>query len=132
MAVQWSGWASLGKPTETVLARPFVESNQDGRLEVFAAGRGEIFNISQVSPNGAWRKDWRSKGRPSSDVGITSHVVGRNADGRLEIFAGGVQCQADLVRYDPPAAGLLRETIEEFWRHIMVVNIDDEFCRRHD
>jgi hypothetical protein len=89
MAIQWSKWASLGKPAETVLGRPFVQSNQDGRLEVFAADRGEMVNLSQVSPNGAWKKDWRSKGRPSSDVGIKSHVVGRNADGRLEIFAGG-------------------------------------------
>jgi hypothetical protein len=89
MAIQWSKWASLGKPAETALGSPFVQSNQDGRLEVFAAGRGEMFNLSQVSPNGAWRTDWRSKGRPSSNVGIKSHVVGRNADGRLEIFAGG-------------------------------------------
>ena len=89
MAIQWSSWALLSKPPETELGRPFVQRNQDGRLEVFAVGRGEIFNISQVSPNGAWRESWRSKGRPSSDVGVRSHVVGRNADGRLEIFAIG-------------------------------------------
>ena len=89
MAIKWGSWESLGKPPETELGRPFAQRNQDGRLEVFAVGRGEIFNISQVSPNGAWREGWRSKGRPSSGVGIKSHVVGRNADGRQEIFAVG-------------------------------------------
>lgn len=89
MVIQWSSWASLGKPPETELGRPFAQRNQDGRLEVFAIGLGGIFNISQVSPNGPWRDGWRSKGRPSSDVGIEAHVVGRNADGRLEIFAIG-------------------------------------------
>jgi hypothetical protein len=89
MAIQWSSWASLSKPPETELGRPFAQRNQDGRLEVFALGQGGIFNISQVFPNGGWRDSWRSKGRPSSDVSIKSHVVGRNADGRLEIFAVG-------------------------------------------
>jgi hypothetical protein len=89
MAMQWSNWASLSKPPATELGRPIAQRNQDGRLEVFALGQGEVFNISQVSPNGSWREDWRSKGRPSSEVGLRSHVVGRNADGRLEIFALG-------------------------------------------
>jgi hypothetical protein len=87
--VQWSNWESLGKPKETELRRPFVQQNQDGRLEVFALGLGGIFNIAQVAPNGAWRSNWLSKDRPSSNVEIKSHVVGRNADGRQEIFAIG-------------------------------------------
>ena len=89
MAIQWSNWASLGKPQETALSRPFVQRNQDGRLEVFAIGLGEIFNIWQTFPNGAWHDGWRSKGSPSSNVRIKSHLVGRNADGRQEIFAIG-------------------------------------------
>ena len=88
MAIQWSSWASLGKPQETELGRPFAQRNQDGRLEVFAIGLGGIFNISQISPNGGWRDSWRSKGSPSN-VRIKLHVVGRNADGRQEIFAVG-------------------------------------------
>ena len=47
--VQWSNWESLGKPKETELRRPFVQQNQDGRLEVFAPGLGGIFNIAQVA-----------------------------------------------------------------------------------
>jgi hypothetical protein len=43
--IQWSNWSSLGKPQETEIGRPFVQRNQDGRLEVFAIGSGGIFNI---------------------------------------------------------------------------------------
>jgi hypothetical protein len=89
MAVQWSNWASLGKPQETELGRPCAQRNQDGRLEVFAIGLGGIFNICQVVPNGGWRDGWLSKDRPAPNVRIRSHVVGTNADGRQEIFALG-------------------------------------------
>lgn len=89
MAIQWSGWASRGRPRGTELSRPIVQSNQDGRLEIFAAGQDGIFNIWQVVPNGGWADGWRNKGKPSSNVRIKSHVVGRNADGRQEIFALG-------------------------------------------
>lgn len=88
-AIQWSDWALLGKPPDTELRRPFAQRNQDGRLEVFAIGQGGIFNIWQVVPNGGWSEGWRSKDSPSANVGITSHVVSTNADGRLEIFAVG-------------------------------------------
>jgi hypothetical protein len=88
MAIQWSSWASVGKPPESELARPFVQRNHDGRLEVFALGRGSIFNIWQIFPNGAWHEGWLDMGHPSS-IRITAHVVGRNADGREEIFAVG-------------------------------------------
>jgi hypothetical protein len=79
VAIAWGSWASLGKPPETGLGKPCVQHNQDGRL----------FNISQVAPNGGWRDGWRNKGTPAADVRITSHVVGRNADGRQEVFALG-------------------------------------------
>jgi hypothetical protein len=89
MAIQWASWASLGKPQGTEIGRAFVQSNQDGRLEVFAIGLGGIFNIWQVFPNGGWNDRWLGRDRPSSDVGIQLHVVGRNADGREEIFGVG-------------------------------------------
>jgi hypothetical protein len=87
--IRWSSWTSLGKPQEAELGRPFAQRNQDGRLEVFAIGLDGLFNISQVVPNGGWRDGWLNKGRPSSNVRIRSHAVGRNADGRQEIFAVG-------------------------------------------
>src|SRR5262249_12736971 len=89
MAVKWSNWESIDRPQEADISRPFVQRNQDGRLEVFAIGAGAIFNVSQVSRNGSWRDSWRSKGRPSSDGGIKAQSVGNNADGRLEIFGVG-------------------------------------------
>jgi hypothetical protein len=89
MTVAWSKWASLGRPAETEIGRPFAQHNLDGRLEVFALGRGAIFNISQVVPNGGWRDGWRSKDRPSPQIGLRAHIVGTNADGRQEIFAVG-------------------------------------------
>lgn len=87
MAIQWSSWASLGKPPGTELGGPFAQRSQDGRLEVFAIAQGGMLNISQVVPNGGWRDVWFPKGRPDSSIPIKSHVGGRNADGRQEIFA---------------------------------------------
>lgn len=87
MAIKWSGWESLGKSREADIGSPFVQRNQDGRLEVFAIGLGKIFNRAQVAPNGGWVADWRDKSSPSPSVHIRLHVVGRNADGRQEIFA---------------------------------------------
>jgi hypothetical protein len=89
MAIEWSPWASLGKPETTKIGNPFVQRNQDGRLEVFAMGAGALFNIWQLFPNAGWKETWAEKGKPSPNVGIRSHVVGRNADGREEIFAVG-------------------------------------------
>ena len=42
--LQWSSWAPLGRPQATELGRPFVQRNQDGRLEVFA-GYGHGVNL---------------------------------------------------------------------------------------
>src|SRR5215470_13936385 len=87
--VQWSNWTSLGNPPNAELGRPYVQRNQDGRLEVFANGAGRIFNVWQIAPNGGWNDGWHTKDSPSPTIGIISHVVGKNADGRLEIFAIG-------------------------------------------
>jgi len=90
MAIKWVGrWESLNKPLGTDLGNPFAQHNQDGRLEVFATGQGAIFNIAQIFPNGGWRDAWGSTGSPFANVQIQAHVVGRNADGRQEIFAIG-------------------------------------------
>jgi hypothetical protein len=94
MAIKWSSWESLGKPQESDIGRPFVQRNQDGRLEVFALGQGEIFNISQISPNGGWRDGWGSKGKPSPEVGIKSHPVRRSE------LANGTEWRLELVIYE--------------------------------
>jgi hypothetical protein len=89
MAIKWSSWKSLGRPAETEVGRPVVQRNRDGRLEVFAGGRGRLFHIWQVAPNGGWLDRWLSEGTPSPHVGALAHVVGTNADGRQELFAVG-------------------------------------------
>src|ERR1700756_57821 len=89
MAIKWSDWASLGKPDQTAIGSPFVQRNQDGRLELFVNGAGTIFNLPQLHPNGQWREEWRAKGMPLPTVRVKFHAVGSNADGRLEIFAIG-------------------------------------------
>ena len=89
MAIEWSGWKSLGRPGEAEISRPSVQRNRDGRLEVFVNGRGRIFHTWQVLPNGAWIGTWLGQGTPSAHVGAMVHVVGTNADGRQELFALG-------------------------------------------
>jgi hypothetical protein len=74
---------------DTELGRPLVSHNQDGRLEVFATAHGAIFSIPQITPNGGWAERWHSKDVPQANVTQLTHVVGRNADGRQEIFALG-------------------------------------------
>jgi hypothetical protein len=93
MPVKWSDWASRGKPHQTAIGSPFVQRNQDGRLELFVNGAGDasgiIFNLPELVPNGGWREEWLVKGTPLPTVVVKFHAVGRNADGRLEIFAMG-------------------------------------------
>jgi hypothetical protein len=83
----WNGWASLGgQLASSTLA---VGQNPDGRLELFAAVSGAqgptLSHVWQTSPNGGWSA-WASLGAPPAQfLGVTA--VGRNADGRLEVFA---------------------------------------------
>ncbi|MCD4669258.1 MAG: hypothetical protein K8S14_02300 [Actinomycetia bacterium] len=95
----WPGWSSLGKPTSiSVLDNPVIFNNQDGRLEVFVTGYtggattymgGDLWHISQSKPSkGPWT-GWENLGSPSKSVKINKLGVGRNSDGRLEIFAAG-------------------------------------------
>jgi len=87
MAIPWGDWASLGGPSGGAVAGPVVQSNQDGRLEVFVCAPGGVFSVWQVAVNGAWHGGWAEHGAPASGGSIAGHVVGRNADGRQEIFA---------------------------------------------
>ena len=95
----WSDWDSLGIPHPEYRApdgfaigdldsAPAVGRNADGRLEVFAVGSANTFqadlvHIWQVAPNSPW-SGWASLGGRWK---LTAPAVGRNADGRLEVFA---------------------------------------------
>ncbi len=87
MSSKWSRWGSLGAPAEVTIGDPVVQSNQDGRLEVFVPGGGVFFNRWQVAPNVGWVDFWNKKGKPQPNVDVRTLTVGRNQDGRLEVFA---------------------------------------------
>jgi hypothetical protein len=72
-------WQSLGN---TSLADIQVATNADGRLEVFGLRNdGELFHIWQVKPRSGW-SGWESFGGGNQLI-----AVGRNWDGRLELFS---------------------------------------------
>jgi hypothetical protein len=87
----WGTWFSSGKPTPTVgwaAGTLCVESNPDGRLEVFATGMdGALWHIWQLTPNGTW-SSWASLGNPPY-TSVTNPGSGTNADGRIEVFSIG-------------------------------------------
>lgn len=86
-------WFSSGQPAATggsgSSPPPAVSQNVDGRLEVFTFGSGgAIWRIGQTTPNGTWTA-WASLSAPTNRSLTTTPIVGRNADGRLEIMAIG-------------------------------------------
>ena len=84
----WSGFNSLGNPPggSTALS-PQVIANQDGRLEVFGVDKlGTVWHNWQTpnSGNDGW-SGWNSLGSAGGGTSFDL-AVGRNKDGRLEIF----------------------------------------------
>ncbi|ONI81384.1 hypothetical protein ALI144C_18750 [Actinosynnema sp. ALI-1.44] len=64
--------------------RVVVVSGVDGRQEVFAGGKDQVWGRYQTVRNGTW-SDWYPLGGPKS----ASLTAARNVDGRLELFASG-------------------------------------------
>jgi hypothetical protein len=84
-----TNWTSLGKPTVTIKSSPAVGQNADGRLEVFTTGSdGTLWHIWQNVPNGTWH-NWDTLNKPPTANALTMPGVGKNADGRLEVFTIG-------------------------------------------
>ena len=85
----WSDWASLWGESK-ITSDPCVVSNADGRLEIFAHGTdGALWHFWQTAPNNGW-SGWASLGGDTQGSSLTTRpVVGRNQDGRLEVFARG-------------------------------------------
>ena len=96
-------WAGLGRPFEGFAFNPrskaSVEQNQDGRLEVFVLGDSpgsKLWHIWQVEVDHAWSHwDVLDVGAPQggfshrTDQPDSTLAVGRNQDGRLEVFTLG-------------------------------------------
>jgi hypothetical protein len=70
---------------------PFLARSFDGCLQVFVVGSdGALWQISQNTPSGTW-SGWSSHGVPPNSGGLTLRpAVAASADGRLEVFAVGV------------------------------------------
>jgi hypothetical protein len=74
-------WQYLGG---TKIAQVSAATDADGRLEVLALGSDHIpYRIAQVQPNGGFG-GWEYLGRAQSH--FKSLRIGKNADGRLELF----------------------------------------------
>jgi len=89
-------WTALGG-APGALGDLVVASNADQRLELFAVGPDlRLWHTWQLAPpqlgqSASW-SNWESLQGPfnaQADRGIANPVVGRNADGRLEVFAIG-------------------------------------------
>jgi hypothetical protein len=107
----WSEtWTSLGGQW-SLRRRPAVARNLDGRLEIFIVGLDkQLHHRSQTAPNSSqWSDIWTILGGqqwpPSSDPGI-----GRNADGRLEVFLVGSDKQLYHRRQTAPNSSTWSET----------------------
>ncbi|MFQ5708205.1 MAG: hypothetical protein ACE5HO_12180, partial [bacterium] len=86
----WGKWKRLGSPANVKLAgRPVLSQNQDGRMEIFLLAQGGVvWHRWQTHPNGGWSK-WKSLGSPATSKLLSVPRLGRNQDGRLELFAIG-------------------------------------------
>jgi len=81
-------WVALG--TSTFSADPVVASNLDGRLQLFVIGDdGHLHGIAQGAPNGSWEPSWSDFGALPAAGAAGRLVVGRNLDGRLDVFLRG-------------------------------------------
>ncbi|KAH6715963.1 peptidase S8/S53 domain-containing protein [Leptodontidium sp. MPI-SDFR-AT-0119] len=87
----WGSWTSLGKPASTTLTdSSVIASNADGRLEIFTQGADSaLWHIWQTTPNGTW-SSWVSQGKPPSGGVQGSLCIAPSQDGRLEVFAVGL------------------------------------------
>jgi hypothetical protein len=87
----WSGWASLDAPPDDFSGPLALGANADGRLELFApeafaGGDQEVWHRWQRTPGGDW-SGWSSMGSPGGELlPDPPPALGRNADGRLELF----------------------------------------------
>ena len=86
----WGHWKSLGAPAPGIaIGDPRVINNADGRLEVFLLAKdNHVWHIWETAPNGGW-SGWSSLGTPPAQISNGAPFVGRNADGRIEVFATG-------------------------------------------
>jgi hypothetical protein len=87
----WPRWWVHDGPQNGVQGAPAAGLNQDGRIEVFVIESGShyLYSQPQTAPSDGWAQTWFGFGAPHGVALASSPGVGRNADGRLAVFAVG-------------------------------------------
>ena len=86
----WSGWVSEGTAGGGLRDHPVIGSSADGRLELFMTGSdGNIWHMWQTVASNGWSA-WATLGSAGGGFGDAAPGLGRSGDGRLELFAAGV------------------------------------------
>jgi hypothetical protein len=84
-------WLGQNRPSPDVCLRAHaIGSNADGRQEIFAIGDDNaLWQKWQVTPSNGWSQ-WNALGAPAKGTSLTDNfTIGRNRDGRQEVFAIG-------------------------------------------
>ena len=100
-------WGNKGAPLSDVQIKAHVVGrNADVRQEIFAiSGDNGLWQKWQVAPNNGW-SDWKTLGKPARDVSLTEQfTVGRNQDGRQEVFVVGSDRNAWQIFQTAPNNG---------------------------
>jgi hypothetical protein len=102
----WGGWASLGAAPKVGFSVARLGQDADGRLEVFAVGRtlpqvDTVWHNRQIFPGGPWLA-WSDLGHPTGTGQLTGVAVGRNVDGRLDIFTSELNGRAWHIAQTAP------------------------------
>jgi hypothetical protein len=87
----WSPWSSLGTPSDIGVRQVAAAQNHDGRLELFVLDwNGTVWHRWQPKAGAGPWSPWSALGTPEQFMAlIFAPTVGRNQDGRLELFMRG-------------------------------------------
>jgi len=89
----WTGWGNWEQLSDRTIDSFKVAQNADGRLEIFAivGTDNTLWHIWQTRANdGTSNLVWSSWAQLGDHNGISGLTIAQNADGRLEVFALGV------------------------------------------
>jgi hypothetical protein len=82
----WSGWESLGAPSNQPLGYAALSSSLDGRLELFTFSGKHMWHKWQTARYGGWHGWFQVSNPPATFWDDVSVAVRAGQDGRLEQF----------------------------------------------
>ena len=89
----WSGWNTFdadSTPAGGLVDHPVVAPSTDGRLELFlTGGDGNVYHSWQTIASNGWSTPWVWRVPRAAASAPPLPGLGRNGDGRLELFAVG-------------------------------------------